>query len=186
ERVHGRAYRRIIDLERESVALLLAGLQRTGDAVGVYGFSGTGRADVQFQIVKDLGEAMSRRVASRIESLRPIHTTRMGPAIRHTAAKLRAWQAATKLLVLVSDGRPYDRDYGQEHGEGAELEYAVHDTRKALDEARDAGVRPFVLTVDVAGGDYLRQLGGDADTELLSDVAELPPRLLALYQRLSR
>jgi len=185
-RIHGRPYRRIIDVERESVALLLAAVQRTGDAVGVYGFSGTGRADVRFDVVKHLAEPMSRRVASRIENLRPIHTTRMGPAIRHATAKLQAWQASTKLLVLVSDGRPFDRDYGQEYGEGAELEYAVQDTRKALDEARARQVRPFVLTVDTDGHDYLSQLGGDLDAETLSDVTELPLHLLSLYQRLSR
>ncbi|MGH3664654.1 MAG: nitric oxide reductase activation protein NorD [Egibacteraceae bacterium] len=185
QRIHGRPYRRIIDVEQESVSLLLAALQRTGDAVGVYGFSGTGRGDVRFDVVKALDERMSRRVAGRIGQLRPVHTTRMGPAIRHTTAKLRGWHAATKLLVLVSDGRPFDHDYGQSYGDGAELDYAVQDTRRALAEAGDHGVRPFLLTVDTDGQDYLQALAGDVEYEVLSDVGRLPLHLLNLYRRLT-
>ena len=185
ERIHGRPYRRIIDVEQETVALLLAALERTGDAVGLYGFSGTGRGDVRFEVVKDLGEPMSARVASRIDGLRPVHTTRMGAAIRHATAKLAAWQAATKLLVLVSDGRPFDLDYGQEYGDGAELAYAVHDTSRALADAGAHAIRTFLLTVDTGGEDYLQQLGDELEYETLSDVGRLPLHLLSLYHRLT-
>jgi len=185
QRLHGKSYRTILDVEKESVALLMAALERLGDVYGIYAFSGSGREDVKFKVVKDMNEPLSDRIAARVETVRPVHTTRMGPAIRHAVRKLRAQEAKTKVLLLVSDGRPFDLDYGQEYGENAEVEYAVHDTRQALEEARRAGVTPFILTIDQNDADYLRTMCADLNYEILTDVNLLPARLLALYRRLT-
>jgi nitric oxide reductase activation protein len=128
---------------------------------------------------------LSDRIAARIDNIRPLHTTRMGPAIRHTIRKLRGQEARTKLLMLISDGRPFDLDYGQQYGDGAEVEYAIQDTRKALNEARDAGITPFVLTIDPHGNDYLRAMCEGIDYEVLEDINQLPERLLMLYRGLT-
>ena len=183
--LHGRNYRTILDLEKETAALLMASLERLGDTYGIYFFSGSGREDVKFHVLKDFEERLSDRVAARIDNIRPLHTTRMGPAIRHTIAKLGTQEARTKLLLLISDGRPFDLDYGQQYGEGAEVEYAIHDTRQALNEARAAGITPFVLTIDPQGNDYLRQMCEGIDYEVLGDINQLPARLLALYRTLT-
>jgi hypothetical protein len=184
-KIHGRNYRTILDLEKEALVLLMAALERIGDTYGIYFFSGSGREDVKFQVLKDLDERFSDTVASRFEKLRPLHTTRMGAAIRHAIRKLRARESKTKLLVLVSDGRPFDLDYGQSHGEGAEVEYAIADTRQALVEARQARIKPFLLTIDPQGNDYLRAMCDGLDYEVLDDVAELPARLVSLYRGLA-
>lgn len=184
-RVHGRAYRTILDVEKEALVLLVAALERIGDTYGIYGFSGTGREDVKFQVVKDLDERLSDTVAGRFEKMRGIHTTRMGAAIRHAVRKLRGHESKTKVLLLISDGRPFDIDYGQEYGDGAEVAYAQHDTREALFEARRHGIRPFVLTVDPHGNDYLREMCDGIGYEVLADVAELPLRLVSLYRGLT-
>ena len=183
--LHGRNYRTILDLEKETAALLMASLERLGDTYGIYFFSGSGREDVKFHVLKDFDERLSDRVAARIDNIRPLHTTRMGPAIRHTIRKLRGQEARTKLLMLISDGRPFDLDYGQQYGDGAEIDYAINDTRKALNEAREAGITPFVLTVDAAGNDYLRAMCDGIDYEVLDDIQQLPVRLLALYRTLT-
>ncbi|MDQ3709567.1 MAG: hypothetical protein M3387_09770 [Actinomycetota bacterium] len=182
----GRGYRRIIDIERESAALLMAALEQVGDSCGVYGFSGSGRADVRFLVIKEPQERLSNSVIARLEAVKPVHTTRMAPAIRHATAKLRRQPERTKLLMLVSDGRPFDIDYGSEYGEGAEVDYALHDTRWALDEAQRAGVRTCLLTVDEQGADYLRDMSSDLDYEVLADTNLLPERLLRLYRQLSQ
>jgi nitric oxide reductase activation protein len=184
-KVHGRSYRTILDVEREALVLLITALERIGDTYGIYFFSGTGREDVRFQVLKDMDERFSDIVAARFDKLRPHHTTRMGAAIRHAVRKLRGRESKTKLLVLLSDGRPYDLDYGQQHGEGAEIEYAIADTRQALLEARQARIKPFILTVDPQGNDYLRAMCDGLDYEVLDDVAQLPARLVTLYQGLS-
>lgn len=183
--LHGRNYRTILDIEKEAMALLMAALDRIGDAYGIYGFSGTGREDVKFLVVKDLDERLSDRVAARLDGIKPLHTTRMGPAIRHAIRKLRGHEARTKLLVLISDGRPFDLDYGQQYGDNAEVSYAIHDTRQALDEARELRIVPFVLTVDPQGNDYLRTLCNGLHYEILQDINQLPARLLSLYHSLT-
>ena len=185
-RVHGRAYRTILDVEKEALVLLIAALERIGDAYGLYCFSGTGRDDAKFQVLKDLDERLSDTVAARFETVRPIHTTRMGAAIRHGIRKLRGHGARTRLLLLVSDGRPFDLDYGQEYGEGAEVAYAQNDTRQALLEAQRLDITPFVLTVDPHGNDYLREMCDGIGYEVLRDVSELPLRLVSLYRSLTR
>lgn len=173
--------RRILDVEREAVVLLMEALERVGDSYGIYGFSGTGRADVQVRVVKGLEERRSPAVVHRLEGLRPHHTTRMGLVIRHLARRLHEHEAPTKLLLVVSDGRPFDLDYGQRYGEDAVFDYALADTARALDEAREGGVRPYLITVDAAGDDYLRTMCDARDYHVIADVRELPESLATLY-----
>ena len=106
----------------------------------------------------------------------------MGPAIRHTISKLETQESRTKLLFLISDGRPQDRGYSRE---GVEKEYAVHDTKMALDEAKAKGIVTFCLTVDKSGHDYLKTMCQDIGYEVLDNIHMLPQRLLYLYKRLT-
>ena len=177
-----RSYKRIIDLEKEAIVLLIHALEAIGDVYGIYSFSGYGRENVEFYTIKDIDENFSDRVQRRIDRVAPLHATRMGPAIRHATMKLDQQDARTKLLFLISDGRPQDRGYSRE---GVEKEYAVHDTRMALDEARDKNISAFCLTVDKSGHDYLKTMCADMGYEVLDDIHSLPNRLLYLYRRLT-
>ena len=178
----GRSKRRIIDLEKDSIALLMQALEAIGDTYGIYGFSGYGRDGVDFYVVKDLAERFDNRIKRRLDRVTPRHATRMGAAIRHAVSKLAPQAAATKILLLLSDGRPQDRGYSRQ---GTEKAYAVHDTHMALIESRAQGITPFCLTVDKAGHDYLQAMCGDIGYEVLDDVATLPARLPMLYRALT-
>jgi len=174
--------KRIIDLEKESTVLLIKALETIGDTYGIYGFSGYGRDNVEFYVIKDLDENFSDKVTRRIDQIAPIRSTRMGPAIRHATHKLDEHDAKVKILFLVSDGRPQDHGYGRDR---TEKEYAIHDTKQALVEARRKGITPFALTVDKEGHDYLGQMCEDMGYEVLDDVAVLPSRLPTLYRKLT-
>ncbi|MEC9280223.1 MAG: nitric oxide reductase activation protein NorD, partial [Chloroflexota bacterium] len=89
----------------------------------------------------------------------------------------------TKILFLISDGRPQDRGYSRE---GVEKEYAVHDTHMALLEAKRKSITPFCLTVDKAGHDYLKSMCGDMGYEVLGEIWALPERLPMLYRQLTQ
>ncbi len=175
--------KRIIDLEKESTVLLIKALETIGDAYGIYGFSGYGRENVEFYVIKDLNEEFSERVKSRIDSISPVRSTRMGPAIRHATTKLAANDAKVKILFLLSDGRPQDHGYGRDR---TEKDYAIHDTHMALVEAKRKGIVPFCLTVDRYGHDYLKQMCEDLGYAVVADIESLPQRLPMLYRRLTQ
>ncbi|MCZ6538822.1 MAG: hypothetical protein O6922_03235 [Chloroflexi bacterium] len=178
-----RTYKRIVDVEKEGITLLVNSLEMLGDDYGIFGFSGYGRENVEFYTIKDLDEKFTEIVARRIDRIAPLHATRMGPAIRHTTAKLAEVEARSRFLFLISDGRPQDRGYSRE---GVEKEYAVHDTRQALLEARKQGLTPYCLTVDKAGHDYMKTMMDDFSYEVLPDISLLPVLLPQLYRNLTK
>ena len=174
--------KRIIDVEKESIVLLINALETIGDTYGIYGFSGYGRENVEFYVVKDMAEPFSERIKRRIDKIVPVRSTRMGPAIRHTISKLEKVNAKVRILFLVSDGRPQDHGYGRDR---TEKEYAIHDTHMALLEARHKDIVPFCLTVDRFGHDYLKEMCEDVGYAVVPDIESLPNRMTTLYRRLT-
>jgi hypothetical protein len=174
--------KRIIDIERESTVLVVEALEAIGDAYGIYGFSGQGRENVEFYVIKDLEEPFDDSVRRRIDKIEPNQSTRMGPAIRHAVTKLNDHDSKVKILILVSDGRPQDEEYGHAR---REKEYAIHDTKQALLEAKRQRITPFLITVDNTGSDYLRNICDDVGYEVVADIESLPRRLPKLYGHLA-
>ena len=175
--------RRIIDIQKEAVALMATALEGIGDEYGVYGFSGYGKDCVEFYVAKEFGEPFRHRTLDAIAAMKPKRSTRMGPAIRHAAAKLAAAGAALKVLMIVSDGFPQDCDYGPERGNH---EYGLRDTAMALEEAERAGVQTFCVTVDRSGHDYLRLMCPEARYMVIAETEGLPVALQKAYQRLTQ
>jgi nitric oxide reductase activation protein len=174
--------KRLIDIEKEALVLLMDALEVLKDGYGVYGFSGYGRKNVEFYLIKDLHEPLTSIVTQRVDSLRPLNATRIGPAVRHTTYKLLKYSARFRFLFLLSDGRPQDWGYSSA---GEPRQYAVQDTRMALLEARRLGITPFCLTVDKNGHDYLKTMMQDMNYEVLWDISMLPERLPYLYRKLT-
>lgn len=174
--------KQIIDVEKESLVLLIGALETIGDKYGIYGFSGYGRDNVEFFVIKDIDEEFSEKVKRRIDKIAPLHATRMGPAIRHATSKLEEQDSKTKILFLISDGRPQDHGYGRD---SMEKDYAIHDTKMALVEATRRYITPFCLTVDKAGQDYLKKMCHDIGYEVVWNIESLPRRLPALYRMLT-
>jgi nitric oxide reductase NorD protein len=174
--------RRTIEVEKQAAIILCQALEKIGDSYALYGFSGSGRADVEFSVIKDFDERLSQRIARRIDRIEPAHATRMGAAIRHAIRKLEQVEAGSRILFLLSDGRPYDRDYGRD---AEDKEYAVQDTRQALLEAKRRGIRPFCLTIDRDNADYMRTMCDEIPYEIVTKVEDLPIRLVAAYPSLT-
>ena len=180
------AKRRIIDIQREAVLLMATALEGLGDRYGVYGFSGYGRDGVEFYVAKEFDQPFDQAVVDAIALMKPKRSTRMGPAIRHAAAKLQGSGAALKVLMIVSDGFPQDHDYGPHRGE---REYGVQDTAKALLEAEGGGIETFCVTVDCGGDsshDYLRRMCPQERYMVIEETRELPTALQKAYRQLTR
>jgi nitric oxide reductase NorD protein len=174
--------RRIIDVEKEALVLMAEALEGLGDAYAVYGFSGYGRDQVDFFVVKEFRERYDACVQGRIAAIKPHRSTRMGPAIRHAIHELASQEARVKLLLLLSDGYPQDFDYGKDR---KSKEYGIQDTTMALHETRRQGIQTFCLTVDPAGHDYLRAMCPDQHYLVLEDIASLPRELPKVYRSLT-
>jgi len=171
--------KRIIDIEKEGLLLMCEALEAIRDDYAIYGFSGSGREDAQFYVVKELGERYDDRVKGRIGGIYARQKTRMGPAIRHATRRLVQADAAVKLMILLTDGKPYDSDTYQDNA------YAQEDTKIALREARREKIHLFCVTVDQEAADYLPHMYSDANFVIIDDVRTLPHKLPQLYRRLT-
>ncbi len=169
--------RRVIDVEKEGLVLLTEALEAIGDQYALYGFSGQGRHQVDFMVLKEFSDTRRYQTGRRIAAMTPLQQNRDGAAIRHAVQKLLRCPARHRLLVLLSDGRPLDGEYGEE--------YALEDTRMALREARQQGISPFCLTIDQQASGYLKRMYGDVQYLVLDDILTLPERLPRVYQRLT-
>ncbi|MBM3664372.1 MAG: VWA domain-containing protein [Actinobacteria bacterium] len=171
--------KRIIDIEKEGLILMCEALEAIRDEYAIYGFSGNGRDDAEFYTVKEIGERYDDRVRWRIGGIYGRSKTRMGPAIRHATKRLMGVDSSVKLMILLTDGRPYDSDTYQDNA------YAQADTQMALREARREKIHLFCVTVDQEGADYLPQMYSDANFVVIDDVRTLPQKLPQLYRRLT-
>ncbi len=170
--------RRIIEIEKEGLVLMSEALEAVGDAYAINGFTSEGRRNVKFYVLKDFQEHYSDEVMRRIGGITYQNNTRLGAAIRHATAKLEKQEARTRLLIVLSDGRPYDHDYG-------DARYAREDTREALIDAKTRGITPFCITIDRESESELRDLYGDVGYTIIDDVLSLPERLPGIYRRLT-
>jgi len=169
--------RRIIDVEKESLVLLCEALEAVGDQYALYAYSGQGRGSVEIRTIKEFDEPLGTTTAQRLGGLSPCQQNRDGAAIRHTVAKLKQRDVRTRLLVLLSDGRPLDGDYKDE--------YALEDTKAALREARREGIHPFCVTIDREADQYVRRMYGEVEYTVIDRIEALPGRLPRVYQRLA-
>jgi Mg-chelatase subunit ChlD len=169
--------RRVIDVEKESLVLLCEALDAVGDQYALYAYSGQGRGSVEVQVIKEFDDPLGATTAQRLGGLAPGQQNRDGAAIRHAVHKLNERSAKTRLLILLSDGRPLDGDYKDE--------YALEDTKAALQEAKKDGIHPFCITIDREADRYLRRMYGDVGYAVIERVESLPSNLPRLYQRLT-
>jgi nitric oxide reductase NorD protein len=168
----------INEVQRESLVLLCESLERLGDRYAIYGFSGYTHMRCELYRVKAFDEPYDQAVHHRISGIRPQDYTRMGVSIRHLTRKLLEVEARTRVLLVLSDGRPDDED-------GYRGDYGIEDTRQAVLEARARGVHPFCITIDDQAQAYLPHLFGPASYTLVEKVAKLPYRVSDIYRRIT-
>ena len=164
--------------EKESLVVMIEALETLGDRYAIFGFSGMKRSQCDYYRIKGFDEYYGETVKKRISGILPKDYTRMGPAIRHSAKILGSIDARTRLFITLSDGRP--EDYDSYKGD-----YAIEDTRVALNEARKQRIHPFCITIDREAGTYLRHMYGEVNYIVIDDVKKLPARITEIYRRLT-
>lgn len=174
--------RSIIDVEKDALIIMMQGLESIGDKYAAYAFSGHSREDVEYFILKDFEEELSDDVSRRISLMEPASNTRLGPAIRHSIRKLEQLSAKTKIIILLSDGEPYDTARGEENYQGF---MAEEDTRIAIQEGHMKNINFFCITVDTEPGEYLDNIFSDIGYTIIDDAQMLPEMLPLLYKRIT-
>ncbi|MCO5089998.1 VWA domain-containing protein [Bosea sp. (in: a-proteobacteria)] len=169
---------RVLDVEKQALTVFAHGLAACGDRHEILTFTSRRRDWVRIETVKRFDEAMGPAVEARIAALTPGHYTRIGAAIRHAAAGLKARPDRRKLLIVLTDGKPNDID----HYEGR---FAMEDTRMAVIEARRAGICVFAVTVDRESRAYIPHLFGRNGHAVVSKLERLPAALPAIYRVLA-
>ena len=175
----------IIDIELAAMVLLGHALHFLGDSFGLYSFMSRGRKQVFVNAIKHFSEPWNIGVMSRIDSIAPAFSNRDGAAIRHMTKLLSDEPNKTKLLLILSDGIPADPGYGAKQGDSV-TDYGIADTRKAVIEARKAGVFPYCITVDREARDYIGTIYGRYGHTIVPRIEDLPRQLSKLYQKLTR
>ncbi|MGH7916636.1 MAG: nitric oxide reductase activation protein NorD [Candidatus Binataceae bacterium] len=175
--------RRIIDVNKEALVIMAQALEEIGDSYAIMGFSGHGRDNVEFYVIKEFDHELSDEVKARVGAVEPKRSTRMGAAIRHVREKFKDVSSRAKHVILLSDGFPQDFDYGHDRRSNA---YGIQDTMVALKELEMAGVVPFCITVDRTGHDYLRQMCAASRYLIIEDIAALPRQLPKIYEQVVR
>ena len=170
---------RVIDVIRDSLFLFSEALSATGDRFAMYGFSSLKRGNVRFNRLKSFDDRYDGLARGRIQAIKPGYYTRMGAAIRHASALLAAQPQRQRLLLLLTDGKPNDLDR-------YEGRYGVEDTRMALQEARQLGLQPFCVTIDIEANDYLPHLFGVGGYAVIKRPDDLPNQLPLLYAQMTR
>jgi nitric oxide reductase NorD protein len=168
---------RIIDVEKESLIVLLEALDALGDRHAAVAFSGEGAGGVRVLTVKAFAEPVGAAVRRRVAALEPDGYTRTGAALRHASALLARQPARHRLLLVLTDGKPNDVD----HYPGR---YGIQDTRQAVAEARLQGLVPFCLTVDREAPAYMPSIFGRRGYALLRRQELLPAVLVEVVRRL--
>ncbi len=173
--------KRIIQVEKEALVLIAEAVDAIGDRFAVWGFSGYGRDQVAFYVAKDFDQPYDQAARERIGAMSWKMENRDGAAIRHASRLLLRQPARIRLLILLSDGKPLDCGCDRYADR-----YAQEDTRRALVEARQAGLHPFCITVDPHSRDYLQQMYGRGSYTIIDRVESLPLRIPGIYRRLTR
>ncbi|MBU1713848.1 MAG: VWA domain-containing protein, partial [Proteobacteria bacterium] len=172
------ANKSVHEIIKEAAVLFCEALNVAGDGFAVAGFSGTGRLGVDYYAIKDFSESMDDTIRKRINAVSPQRRTRMGAAIRHATRQLEKVPSRVRLLLVISDGFPNDTDYKQV--------YAIEDTRRAIFEAQSKKIYVRAITVDISPDSRLDDLYGHFHHNVISDVCQLPDRLLRIYGTLTR
>ncbi len=163
------------DHQRRAAATLAVTLEELGDRVAVYAFRSHGRHAVHLPAIKTFDQPFGAVGRARLNQLEPSSYTRLGAAIRGAGEILKT-EAGTpnRLLVVLSDGFPYD--------DGYEGRYAEVDAYKALEELRMDGVACLCLSIGATTAtDALERVFGSAGHASAPTLADLSPQMDELF-----
>ncbi len=170
---------RIIDVIKDGLMVFSEAMEKLGDKFAIYSFSSLQNKKVYFNIIKNFKDRYDNLIRGRIDAMQPYYYTRLGAAIRESAKILDKQKNSTKLLLIISDGKPNDEDR-------YDGRYGIEDTKKAIEEVKKKGITPFCITIDLESKEYLSYLFGRNGFAVVRDGQKLPKVIPEVYINLTK
>ncbi len=174
---HG-AEQTILELSQEAVSLLAWAIEQLGDPFAIGGFFSNTRHEVRYLHLKGFKEHWDDTVKARLAAMQPGLSTRMGAAMRHAGHYLESQPADKKLLLVLTDGEPFDIDVTDDR-------LLIEDARKAVLELDQQGIYTYGITLDDKADDYIADIFGHHYT-VIDHVDKLPQKLPELFLSLTK
>lgn len=168
-----------IDIEKKAALIIGEGLHSIGDDFAVCGFSSNGPEDCVYTVYKDFEQDWDMASKRRIHAARPGHSTRMGAALRHAGWKLGEQPHRQRLILLITDGKPMDKEYDPH------TRYAQYDVRKACEENARKDIFTFAVTTEANSRADMEIMFPRNRFTILRRIADLPRVLPRLYMHLT-
>lgn len=168
-----------LQLISQAAELMAQAVEHAGDRCAIHGFRSAGRHEVQYLRFKDFAEPMGPEVHARLASVEGALSTRLGAALRHATELACTERADHRLVIVLTDGEPFDID--------------IHDPRYLLEDARQAVLEAASRRVAIGGLDVLgdptpgrmAQVFGHHRHVTVRQLADLPRALQSLYERIA-
>jgi len=170
---------RVIDVIKDGLIVFGEAMEKLQDKFAIYSFSSIQNKKVYFNIIKNFKDKYDDLIRGRIDAMQPHYYTRLGAAIRESAKILDKQKSSTKLLLIISDGKPNDEDR-------YDGRYGIEDTKKAIEELKKKGIISFCITVDVDAKEYLGYLFGRNGYAVVRDGQKLPKVIPEVYINLTK
>ena len=168
----------ILELSQEAVALLGWAVDQLDDELAIAGFSSNTRHEVRYQHIKGYSEGWDDVVKGRLAAIEAGQSTRMGAALRHAGTTLAQRRSDKKLLLVLTDGEPFDIDVDDDR-------HLIEDTRKAVQELDQDGIYTYCINLDKKADDYIGDIFGNQYT-VIDNIARLPEKLPQLFLALTK
>lgn len=167
---------RIIDVEKQVSILFGEILNEFNIDFSIHCFYSKTRNHATYLTLKGFEEPWSK-AKFKVGAAYPGGYTRIGTALRHSAALLGQRPANNKWLILISDGKPNDFDR-------YEGKYGIQDVKQALRELSAQNINNYALAIEATARHYLPQMFGQNNYQILSSTSEMLSAMVRLFEKI--
>jgi uncharacterized protein YegL len=170
--------KRLLDVALRAVDILGTSLTRAKDPFSVFTFCSDGREDVRIGLIKDYRQSWDL-ARSRLYSTEAGFSTRTGAAIRFAGQQISRADTYRKLVLVITDGEPFDLDVSDE-------KYFIEDARHAVSQVRQQSIDVYCIGLGDKSNTSLERVYGKGRYSVIKNTDQLAERIGSIYAVLSK
>lgn len=168
----------LLSVAKRAVDALSLALDRSGDPFGLFTFCSDGREDVRVSLIKSFSDDWLR-VRAKLYQVEPGYSTRTGAALRFAGSTILREPTHRKLVILITDGEPFDLDV-------ADTRYFIEDARYAVGQLRQLAVDVHCISIGSRPHHSLERVYGKGGFSVIGRIDQLAERVARIYAMLSK